>query len=165
MNATLDFENNCPHFPCIPSESEFLMWAKSALAHLPNKQNAKDVSIGVRIVDEEESALLNNTYRHKDYATNVLSFSCELPEAVLASLEEIPLGDLAICAPVVAREALDQDKPSQAHWAHMLVHGVLHLHGFDHLDETEAEEMESIERQILTDLGFADPYLVERASA
>ncbi len=165
MSATLDFENNCPQVAAIPAEPEFLRWIESVLAHLPNRDNAKAIRLGVRIVDEEESAQLNNTYRHKNYATNVLSFGCELPKAVLASLDELPLGDLAICAQVVEREALEQEKPSQAHWAHMLVHGVLHLHGFDHIDEAEAEEMESIERQILASLGFPDPYLVEHATA
>jgi len=165
MNATLDFENNCPRISTTPSESDFLTWVESALVHLPNSKNTKGVSIGIRVIDEQESALLNNTYRHKNYATNVLSFGCDLPEAVLASLAETPLGDLAICAPVVEREAQEQNKSSQAHWAHMLVHGVLHLHGFDHQDDSEAETMETIERQILAGLGFPDPYFVERDTA
>ena len=115
--------------------------------------------VGIRIVDELESEKLNGQYRHKDYATNVLSFTNDLPSNILDSLEELPLGDLAICAPVVEREASEQNKTIHAHWAHMVIHGVLHLQGFDHEDESDAEEMETLECSILAKLGLANPYM------
>ena len=112
----------------------------------------------VRIVDEAESHELNLNYRGKDRPTNVLSFPFECPDEV-----ELPLlGDLVICRQVVEREAQEQDKPVMAHWAHMVVHGSLHLLGYDHIEDDEAEEMESLEAQIMTGLGFADPYLSEK---
>ena len=112
----------------------------------------------VRIVDEAESHALNLNYRGKDRPTNVLSFPFECPDEV-----ELPLlGDLVICRQVVEREAQEQDKPLMAHWAHMVVHGSLHLLGYDHIEDDEAEEMESLETQIMTELGFADPYLSEK---
>ena len=105
-------------------------------------------------MDAKEGRALNRHYRGKDYATNVLSFPADLPEGV-----DLPLlGDLVICAPVVAKEAQDQGKPLAAHYAHLTVHGVLHLLGMDHEDEREAEAMEAIEREILADLGLPDPY-------
>ena len=115
-----------------------------------------------RIVPEDESAQLNLHYRHKDKPTNVLSFRPELPSAVLDALEETPLGDLAICAAVVQREAREQDKPEQAHWAHMTVHGLLHLLGHDHEEPQEAEAMEALERRILATQNIADPYAGEQ---
>ena len=111
----------------------------------------------VRIVDEAESHDLNLTYRGKDRPTNVLSFPFECPDEV-----ELPLlGDLVICRQVVEREAIEQEKPLMAHWAHMIVHGSLHLLGYDHIEDDEAEEMESLETEIMQGLGFADPYLSE----
>ena len=122
-------------------------------------------TLGIRIVDEDESAELNHTYRDKPGPTNVLSFPFDMPDlpAALAATEneEIPtklLGDLVICAPVVAREAAEQGKPLPAHWAHMVVHGVLHLLGYDHLDKAEAAEMEGLEQRLLAELGVGDPY-------
>ncbi len=111
----------------------------------------------MRIVDEDESQQLNGQYRQKDKPTNVLSFPADLPEELQLPL----LGDLVICAPVVAREAEDQNKALDAHWAHMLVHGTLHLLGYDHIDETDATEMEALETQIITELGFAPPYEID----
>jgi len=108
----------------------------------------------VRLVDEQESADLNLNYRHKAGPTNVLSFPFEPPPGVRDS----HLGDLVICAQVVRREAMEQGKPEADHWAHMLVHGVLHLLGYDHQDETEAERMESLERRILASCHIPDPY-------
>src|SRR5690606_16114880 len=103
-------------------------------------------------------------YRSKDYPTNVLSFVSEIPAAIAEVLEERPLGDLAICAAVVRREAQEQGKPELSHWAHMTVHGVLHLLRHDHEDQAEAETMETLEREILATLGIADPYADERAT-
>jgi len=121
------------------------------------------VSVGIRIVDEQESAELNQQYRHKQGATNVLSFPFESPHLPDDSEEDEDnfedfLGDLVICAPVVENEAEQQGKNVEAHWAHMVVHGLLHLQGYDHLETVQAEEMEAIERQILAGLGFPDPY-------
>ncbi len=124
------------------------------------------VSVGIRIVDEEESAQLNEQYRHKQGATNVLSFPFESPH-MPDDLDEDDdmledfLGDLVICAPVVEMEAEQQAKPLEAHWAHMVVHGVLHLQGYDHVEMAQAEQMEDIERHIMEGLGFPDPYQEE----
>jgi len=111
----------------------------------------------VRIVDEPESQQLNRDYRGRDKPTNVLSFPFEVPPGLPAEAAEI-LGDLVICAPVVAREAHEQGKPEADHWAHMVVHGALHLLGYDHEQPAEAERMEAEERRILAALGVPDPY-------
>ncbi|MEJ2140858.1 MAG: rRNA maturation RNase YbeY [Gammaproteobacteria bacterium] len=117
-------------------------------------ENKDDAELTVRIVDESESAALNEEYRQKSNSTNVLSFPFECPEEVELNL----LGDLVICAPVVEREAKQQHKNSRAHWAHMLVHGVLHLLGYDHIEEADAEKMEVREVKILESMGFPNPY-------
>lgn len=115
----------------------------------------QEAEVTVRIVDEAESNELNLTYRGKDKPTNVLSFPFEAPPGL-----ELPLlGDLVICRQVVEHEAAEQGKPLMAHWAHMVVHGSLHLLGYDHIEDDEAEEMEALERDIMQELGFADPYL------
>ncbi len=123
----------------------------------------EDVSVGIRIVDEEESAQLNEQYRHKQGATNVLSFPFESPHMPDDTDEDDEmledfLGDLVICAPIVEAEAAQQGKTLEAHWAHMVIHGVLHLQGYDHVETNQAEQMEDIERHILEGLGFPDPY-------
>ncbi len=153
----LDFDNACPHV-AVPAEADFARWAAMAAATMHGGAATKPVTLGIRIVDEQESAQLNRDYRGKDYATNVLSFGHELPDFMLAELEERPLGDLAICAPVVVREAAEQGKSAADHWAHMVIHGVLHLLGHDHEDDAEAETMEALERSLLKELGIADPY-------
>ena len=165
MSAMLELENTCPAYLGIPSEEEFQNWVDLALCDASYSASVKPYVVGIRIIAEPESAQLNYQYRHKDYATNVLSFSNTLPAHILDSLEEIPLGDLAICAPVVEREARDQNKTPQAHWAHMVIHGVLHLCGFDHEDEAEAEKMEALECAILAKLGLANPYIDTSLSA
>ena len=126
----------------LPSATEFRKWARQALRI--------DTEIALRIVDEAEGRSLNHTYRGRDYATNVLTFP----------LTEEPhlMGDIILCAPVVMREALEQKKPLAAHFAHLTVHGVLHLHGYDHETEPQAELMESLETAIVTKLGYANPY-------
>ena len=135
----------------VPGEAEFQRWV---LAVLEGRLDAAEVVI--RVVDEQESQQLNRDYRGKDKATNVLSFPFEVPSQV----ESAHIGDLVICAPVVIREAAEQQKPAVDHWAHMVVHGMLHLLGFDHQDEAEANEMESMERGILGSMGIPDPYEV-----
>jgi len=160
MNVTIDFENASP-IRDIPAQSAFQQWVdlaqNAATANQPEVSD-KVFNIGIRIVDEAESTHLNSTYRNKHKPTNVLSFSSDLPDFTLSALDEIPLGDLAICASVVASEAAEQHKPPEAHWAHMVIHGVLHLNGFDHATEAEAGAMETLETKILNGLGFSDPY-------
>ena len=108
-----------------------------------------------RLVDAEEGQQLNATWRNKDYPTTVLSFPADIPDGLL----DIPLlGDLVICVPVVEREAAEQGKALTAHWAHLVIHGCLHLLGYDHIDDAEAEEMEELERQLLAEIGYPDPY-------
>lgn len=137
----------------LPTEAHFTAWVETALEHAP-EFSAAEAELSIRIVDEAESQSLNHEYRGKDKPTNVLSFPFESPEHIELSL----LGDLIICAPVVANEAAEQSKTLQAHWAHMVVHGVLHLLGYDHIEDDEAEEMEALETQILSQLGYSDPY-------
>jgi probable rRNA maturation factor len=136
--------------PGLPTEADFRRWAEAALT---GADYPKDAELTIRVVNEAEITALNETYRHKQGPTNVLSFPFEAPPGVASAL----LGDVAICAPVVLREAVSQEKPPEAHWAHLTIHGVLHLLGYDH-DEAQAEIMESLEIRILSDLGYADPY-------
>jgi probable rRNA maturation factor len=136
----------------IPAAKSFRRWVQAAL-----DGRIHHADLAIRIVDGKEGRAFNRHYRGKDYATNVLSFPADLPEGVKLPL----LGDLVICAPVVEREAREQNKPLNAHYAHLTVHGVLHLLGWDHEDEREAECMEQLEREILASLGIADPYLAE----
>ncbi|HEY4561011.1 MAG TPA: rRNA maturation RNase YbeY [Lysobacter sp.] len=137
----------------VPSSASFRKWVAAALAD-------RDVpaEMAIRIVAPDEGRELNRTYRGKDYATNVLSFPAELPEGLPEDVELPLLGDLVICADVVAREAAEQGKRPADHWAHLVVHGTLHLLGWDHEAEEEAEAMEAREREILAGLGIADPY-------
>ncbi|SET55962.1 rRNA maturation RNase YbeY [Thalassotalea agarivorans] len=133
----------------LPTDDAFNQWAKAALAPYN-----KDFELTIRIVDVAESQQLNSQYRGKDKPTNVLSFPFEVPDGIELDL----LGDLIICADVVSQEAKQQNKSLNAHWAHMVVHGCLHLLGFDHIEDAEAEEMEALEIDILAKLGFNNPY-------
>lgn len=145
----LDLQNACSATE-LPSESEFQQWCALAL-----RQRSGDSELTIRLVDEAEGRELNHTWRGKDYATNVLSFPADVPDEFL----DIPLlGDLVICAQVVAREASEQGKALTAHWAHLVIHGCLHLLGYDHIEDEEAEEMEELERVLLAELGHPDPY-------
>ena len=132
----------------LPTAAQFRKWAKQALR--------SDAEIALRVVDETEGRQLNHDYRGKDYATNVLTFP-------LAE-EPLLMGDIVLCAPVVAREAEAQQKPLLAHYAHLTVHGVLHLQGYDHETDAEAEVMETLETEIITRMGYADPYLSEKTA-
>ncbi|MBU9578380.1 rRNA maturation RNase YbeY [Ralstonia mannitolilytica] len=128
----------------LPKEQDIEAWIAPALF--------ADAQLNVRFVGEEEGRTLNRTYRGKDYATNVLTFS-------YAENEDDPVSaDIVLCHPVVVNEAKEQGKPVLAHYAHLIVHGTLHAQGYDHEDPADAEEMEGIETQILGELGFADPY-------
>ncbi len=138
----------------IPAAMSFRRWVAAALAG-----RIREADLAIRLVDVEEGRALNRHYRGKDYATNVLSFPAELPEGLPKGVKLPLLGDLVICAPVVAREAREQGKPLNAHYAHLTVHGCLHLLGWDHEEPREAEAMEQLERDILAGLGLPDPYL------
>ncbi|WP_019897488.1 rRNA maturation RNase YbeY [Methylotenera mobilis] len=141
LAATIQYASEASN---LPTASQFRKWAKAALR--------VDTEVTIRIVDAEEGKLLNNTYRGKDYATNVLTFP----------LTEDPhlMGDIIICAPVVEAEAKAQQKSLDAHFAHLTVHGILHLHGYDHETDPQAELMEGLETAIVTKLGYASPYLI-----
>ncbi|MDN3520432.1 rRNA maturation RNase YbeY [Halomonas ramblicola] len=135
----------------LPTRNELAAWAGAVLAR---HDVAPDAELTVRLVDTPESRALNRDYRGKDRPTNVLSFPFECPPGVTLAL----LGDLVVCHPVVAQEAAEQDKSLHDHYAHMVVHGTLHLLGYDHIEDDEAETMEALEREILAGLGIADPY-------
>ena len=120
------------------------------------KEFRSAAEITIRLVDSDESQQLNNQYRGKDKPTNVLSFPFEVPTGIELDL----LGDLVICAPVIAAEAIEQNKSENAHWAHMVIHGCLHLLGYDHINDQEAEEMEALEIALLAKLNIADPYQI-----
>lgn len=145
----IDLQLALPESASLPSEAQITQWATAAV------QSDDPVEICARIVDLDESQELNRDYRGKDKPTNVLSFPFEAPEHIDLNL----LGDLVLCAPVIEQEAREQGKTLEAHWAHMIVHGTLHLQGYDHIEDDEAEAMEQLEIQILGGLGFANPYL------
>lgn len=136
----------------LPSYEQCLIWSTLALkkAHC----DFKNPEINVRLVDTSESQALNREYRGQDKPTNVLSFPAQIPAGIPVEI----LGDLAICAPIIELEAKRDNKLIEAHWAHMLVHGCLHLLGYDHQQEAQAQNMESLETDILHSLGFCDPY-------
>lgn len=135
--------------PWAPPRKQIARWVRAALGR---RRGAW--SLGVRVVGRAESRRVNHRYRHRDRPTNVLSFNATVPEADGRRL----LGDLVVCAPVIAREAREQGKSRTAHWAHMIVHGTLHLRGYDHQRGTDARRMERRERTILDHLGYPDPY-------
>ncbi|TYL48246.1 rRNA maturation RNase YbeY [Marinomonas sp. IMCC 4694] len=136
----------------LPSEANFRVWVEKALSH-----SDEEFEVTIRVVDEEESHALNREYRGKDKPTNVLSFPFEAPPGL-----ELPLlGDLVICNQIVAKEAQEQNKEPLHHWAHMTIHGILHLCGYDHINDDEADEMESIETELLASLSISDPYLIK----
>lgn len=152
----LDLQLACADEKHLPAESDFQRWLEAAVTPF---QPESEVTI--RLVDEAESNELNLTYRGKDKPTNVLSFPFEAPPRI-----ELPLlGDLIICRQVVEQEAAEQGKTVEAHWAHMVVHGTLHLLGYDHIEDEEAEEMEALETEIMLALGYPDPYISEKEDA
>lgn len=150
MKAHIDLQLASEHTQ-LPTEQNFTAWVEAVLT----AQQIEQAELTIRVVDEAESQELNLTYRQKDAPTNVLSFEMDTDVPL-----EVPLlGDLVICAPVVAKEAQQQDKPELHHWAHMVIHGTLHLFGYDHITDEEAEEMEAVERNILQQFKIPDPYL------
>lgn len=150
IHIDIDFATQCDN---CPSDKEIKDWATAVL-----KNRLSSYLLTIKIVDEEEMILLNRTYRNKEKSTNVLSFACQLPEHLRGNI----LGDIAICAPVVQREAKDANKSLISHWAHLVVHGILHLLGYDHENDDDATIMENLESNLLKELGFPDPYGVEK---
>ncbi|MBW1253121.1 rRNA maturation RNase YbeY [Pantoea allii] len=152
-DVILDLQLACEQTDNLPTESQFQHWLEAAV--MPFQPESE---VTIRVVDESESHELNLTYRGKDKPTNVLSFPFEAPPGI-----ELPLlGDLIICRQVVEQEAQEQGKTTEAHWAHMVIHGTLHLLGYDHIEDGEAEEMEGIETEIMLALGYPDPYISEK---
>ncbi len=138
----------------LPSLKQLEEWVTATLAQQTFREDKQTAELSIRVVELTESQNLNHQYRHIDKPTNVLSFPADIPEYI-----DIPLlGDLVICADIVIQEAKEQNKALMAHWAHMVVHGTLHLIGYDHIDDNDAEVMETLESQILVHLGFPAPY-------
>jgi probable rRNA maturation factor len=152
MNAspvTIELEiQNVTSFRPVPGDEQFRLWVEAAL------RGATEAVLTLRLVDDGESRKLNERYRGKNRPTNVLSFPADLPEELGIPL----LGDIVICAPLVGAEAEAQQKPVQSHWAHLTIHGVLHLLGYDHQEKKAAEEMEALEADLLHSLGIRNPY-------
>lgn len=150
MNVECTVDVQCAtSSPALPGDSEFTRWVELVTHDLPYS-----VSVSVRLVDEEESQELNKRYRMRDAATNVLSFPCDLKDEQDVRV----LGDIVVCAPLVAREAESQGKEANNHWAHLVIHGVLHLLGHDHQEPDEALIMESLEITLLEQLKINNPY-------
>jgi probable rRNA maturation factor len=139
----------------IPSDQLFKQWSQTALKNFKNNAAKNNITILIRIVDEAESAHLNQQYRHKQGPTNVLSFPSNVPDFI----DDPSLGDIIICAPIVNKEANQQHKNVINHWAHMVIHGILHCLGYDHLDDDSANKMETLEINILNQLGMTNPYV------
>ncbi|WP_414830500.1 rRNA maturation RNase YbeY [Alteromonas sp. H39] len=150
MTAQVDYQRAFESEQLIPDEAQVTAWASEVY----EAQGVSDQEVTIRFVDEEESQALNYQFRGKDKPTNVLSFPFECPPDIPVNL----LGDLVVCVPVIHREAEEQGKNVEHHYAHMIVHGILHLLGFDHQNDDEAEEMESREIHILSQLEIDDPY-------
>lgn len=138
-----------------PAESDIQRWFEQVISQL-EADTTRNVEVSVRIVDEAEGRALNKQFRNIDSATNVLSFP--LPDAAMPEDIPLALGDIVICGPIVAREAAEQGKSNSDHWAHMLVHGALHLYGYDHETDEQAQEMEALEVRILAQVGVKNPY-------
>lgn len=154
MTITLDYQINVTTTTELPSAEQMQHWVSAAVSAASTELDAAELTI--LIVDRDEGLQLNKAYRGRDYATNVLSFPFDAPVQLPIPL----LGDLVICADVVAEEAQQQHKALLDHWTHMVIHGTLHLLGYDHIQDDEAEQMEQLERDILASLNIADPYQV-----
>ena len=164
LSVKLDLQNPS-NSESIPTLKEMTTWCEAAVQSKTHQQAFENsLSVLIRIVDNDESADLNQTYREKEGPTNVLSFPNDIPEFMLGinELDEqnSHLGDLIICESLVKKEASEQAKSLSSHWAHLIIHGILHLQGFDHIDDNDALTMEALEIQILERLGFSNPYVV-----
>tara|TARA_R110001583_G_scaffold10601_5_gene48652 strand:+ start:7690 stop:8166 length:477 start_codon:yes stop_codon:yes gene_type:complete len=157
MELYVDLQLASENQQALPDLAQIEKWISSTII-AASDEIRDDAELTVRIVDIEESQQLNHQYREKDKPTNVLSFPFQNPPGITLPL----LGDLVICKQVVEKEAIEQQKTLTSHWAHMLIHGTLHLLGYDHIDDDEAEEMESIETKLMIELGYSDPYLSEK---
>jgi probable rRNA maturation factor len=170
MNVTIELTDAAPE-PAPVSIPLLSRWVRQSLEQHDRRYppagggTDRDVVVSIRLVGETESASLNHNYRAKNQPTNVLSFAARLPDEVQSLMPALLLGDLAICTAVVNREAAAQDKQLEAHWAHMVVHGTLHLCGLDHQSEEEAIRMESLETDVLAAMGYPDPYRVPDPAA
>jgi probable rRNA maturation factor len=151
MSFFIDIQNELPTIPF--STDHLQRWAQLAL-----ETNVQDAELTIRLIKSDEMCHLNNQYRHKNNPTNVLSFPSELPKEILAQLEVPFIGDIIICPEVLLQESIDQNKDLEFHWAHIVIHGVLHLLGYDHIDETDAKTMQTLEIQILEKFHFPNPY-------
>ncbi|MDP6534866.1 MAG: rRNA maturation RNase YbeY [Gammaproteobacteria bacterium] len=156
MNVTVEISNDCDYH-WVPEQDVCANWIKIVMDLVDTERTC---SISLRFVDEAEAESLNSQFRGQPHATNVLSFPVELPAAVTQNLPTEPLGDVVICPAILEREACEQGKTQQAHCAHLLIHGVLHLLGYQHDDSSRAEAMERLEIKALEILGFPNPYLV-----
>ena len=155
MQVILDLQNAVDSKE-LPESKKIALWIETTLTAA--KAEFENPEMTIRVVSSEESQQLNSEYRNKEKPTNVLSFPFEAPEMIpVEDLGEF-LGDLVICEKIVQQEAKEQKKSLESHWAHMVVHGVFHLLGFDHIDDQEAEEMEGLEVIVLSELGFDNPY-------
>ncbi len=152
----IDLQTELDDTSNIPTVEQMQTYAQKALEL--SDSDKEEAQISVVIVDPAESHELNLQYRGKDRPTNVLSFPYEYPEGLPEDFVEDLLGDLVICRDVVVQEATEQNKTITEHWAHMIVHGTLHLLGYDHIEEADAKIMEPLETKIMQELGFADPY-------
>lgn len=149
MSIVVDVQYACD-IPSVPSKEQILGWAERTLTDIKT-----DAELTVRVVDVEEGTELNERWRESTGPTNVLSFPAEGLEKIAPEL----LGDIVICAPVIENEAKQQGKPLEAHWAHMIIHGILHLLGYDHIDKQDADRMELLETRILNSIGYKNPYI------
>jgi probable rRNA maturation factor len=152
MQANIDIQL-VTETPYLPTPEQFQLWVDSTL-NAAEFASEYEPELTLRIVDETEGLELNQTWRQKEYATNVLSFPFEAPPDIPIAL----LGDIVLCASVVQTEATEQQKSLEAHWAHLIIHGVLHLLGYDHINDEEAQQMENLEVHILQQLGYPNPY-------
>ena len=148
LEIDVQYASNAPK---IPPRQKFRQWAEIAL-----QARKEDTEFTVRIVNEAESAQLNERWRKHSGATNVLSFPCKGVKQFVPEL----LGDIVMCAPVIIQEAIEQSKTTEAHWAHIFVHGILHLQGYDHILPKESEYMEQLETNIMKKLGYQNPYII-----
>lgn len=157
LELAVDIQYACQSID-LPTDADIYLWVKHVLDTTGKKGQTgllRKAELTIRMVEPVESQTLNRNYRGKDKPTNVLSFQSDIPPDIPIPL----LGDLIICSNVVKQEALDQNKHLQAHWAHMIMHGCLHLLNFDHINDDEAKEMEALEIRLLNAIGFGNPYL------